>query len=133
MERYHFLASSGRQFGLNYKSLSELSRDEVESEGAVLAILKVLKRVHQSFCNSDNEDNLMGTDPNSSNIMVVVVRLAQRPNLYKHQFGGKCQPVEITQESSSSDSSDSSDSDSELMEQFTFQAQQTALMCLYAK
>ncbi|KAF6167049.1 hypothetical protein GIB67_041304 [Kingdonia uniflora] len=62
MERYHFFASSGRHFGLNYKSLSELSRDEVESEGAVSAILKVLKRVHQSFFNSDNKDNLLGRD-----------------------------------------------------------------------
>ncbi|KAF6147892.1 hypothetical protein GIB67_014472 [Kingdonia uniflora] len=62
MERYHFFASSGRQFGLNFKSLSESSRDEVESDGTLSAILKVLKRVHQSFFNSDNEANLMSRD-----------------------------------------------------------------------
>lgn len=49
MERYHFFASSCRQFGFNAKSLSELMKDESEADGALATVLKVLKRTHQMF------------------------------------------------------------------------------------
>ncbi|KAG0491359.1 hypothetical protein HPP92_004757 [Vanilla planifolia] len=49
MERYHFFASSCRQFGFNAKSLSELKQDESESDGALATTLSVLKRAHQMF------------------------------------------------------------------------------------
>lgn len=49
MERYHFFASSCHQYGFNNKSLTELMRDESESEGTLATILNVLKRVHAKF------------------------------------------------------------------------------------
>ncbi|XP_027333663.1 RNA polymerase II C-terminal domain phosphatase-like 4 isoform X3 [Abrus precatorius] len=49
MERYHFFASSCRQFGFNCKSLAELKSDENETDGALAKILKVLERVHCTF------------------------------------------------------------------------------------
>ena len=49
MERYHFFASSCRQFGFNCKSLAELKSDENEAEGALAKVLEVLKRVHCTF------------------------------------------------------------------------------------
>lgn len=49
MERYHFFASSCRQFGFNAKSLSQLMKDERESDGALATVLKILKRTHQMF------------------------------------------------------------------------------------
>lgn len=52
MERYHFFASSCRQFGFNCKSLSELKSDETENEGALASVLKVLKQIHSMFFDS---------------------------------------------------------------------------------
>ena len=49
VERYHFFASSCRQFGFNCKSLAELKSDESEPDGALARILIVLKRVHHTF------------------------------------------------------------------------------------
>ncbi|XP_074562651.1 RNA polymerase II C-terminal domain phosphatase-like 4 [Curcuma longa] len=49
MERYHFFASSCRQFGFNAKSLSQLMKDERESDGALATVLEILKRTHQMF------------------------------------------------------------------------------------
>lgn len=50
MERYHFFASSCRQFGFhNCKSLSELKSDESDVDGALATVLEVLKRVHTLF------------------------------------------------------------------------------------
>ncbi|XP_054781115.1 RNA polymerase II C-terminal domain phosphatase-like 4 isoform X1 [Prosopis cineraria] len=49
MERYHFFASSCRQFGFNCRSLAESKSDECESVGALATILDVLKRVHHTF------------------------------------------------------------------------------------
>ncbi|KAE8649005.1 RNA polymerase II C-terminal domain phosphatase-like 4 isoform X1 [Cucumis sativus] len=56
MERYHFFASSCRQFGFNCKSLSELKNDESETDGALTTILKVLKQVHHMFFNEVSGD-----------------------------------------------------------------------------
>ncbi|XP_031473757.1 RNA polymerase II C-terminal domain phosphatase-like 4 isoform X1 [Nymphaea colorata] len=56
MERYHFFASSCHQYGFNNKSLTELMRDESESEGALATILNVLKRVHAKFFDPGLED-----------------------------------------------------------------------------
>ncbi|XP_029129573.1 RNA polymerase II C-terminal domain phosphatase-like 4 isoform X1 [Cajanus cajan] len=56
MERYHFFASSCRQFGFNCKSLAELKSDEDESDGALAKILKVLKQVHCIFFDKHQED-----------------------------------------------------------------------------
>lgn len=49
MERYHFFASSCKQFGLNSNSLAELRIDESETEGALATVLKVLQRIHSLF------------------------------------------------------------------------------------
>ncbi|XP_073220139.1 RNA polymerase II C-terminal domain phosphatase-like 4 isoform X2 [Cicer arietinum] len=49
MERYHFFASSCRQFGFNCRSLAETKSDENETDGALARILKVLKQVHCTF------------------------------------------------------------------------------------
>ncbi|KAM7490376.1 hypothetical protein LguiA_033297 [Lonicera macranthoides] len=49
MERYHFFASSCRQFGFSCQSLSQLKSDESEADGALATVLKVLKRVHNRF------------------------------------------------------------------------------------
>ncbi|KAI3974015.1 hypothetical protein MKX01_030591 [Papaver californicum] len=62
MDRYHYFSSSGRSFGLNNKSLSELKRDESESNGALVTILQVLKRIHQLFFDLECHDDLMGRD-----------------------------------------------------------------------
>ncbi|XP_057969776.1 RNA polymerase II C-terminal domain phosphatase-like 4 isoform X2 [Malania oleifera] len=58
MDRYHFFASSCRQFGSNFRSLSEMNSDESETDGALATVLKVLKRVHSMFYDSESEDNL---------------------------------------------------------------------------
>ncbi|KAI3778922.1 hypothetical protein L2E82_08311 [Cichorium intybus] len=62
MERYHFFASSCRQFGYRSKSLSELRSDESEDDGALATALKVLKRVHTMFYDSELGDNFTGRD-----------------------------------------------------------------------
>ena len=49
MERYFFFASSCCQFRFNCKSLAELKRDESETDGALATVLKVLKRIHNTF------------------------------------------------------------------------------------
>jgi RNA polymerase II C-terminal domain phosphatase-like 3/4 len=49
MERYHFFASSCRQFGFGVRSLSESLQDERESDGALATVLDVLKRIHATF------------------------------------------------------------------------------------
>ncbi|XP_044472578.1 RNA polymerase II C-terminal domain phosphatase-like 4 isoform X2 [Mangifera indica] len=56
MERYHFFASSCYQFGYNCKSLSQLKSDESEPDGALAAVLKVLKRVHNIFFDEPGDD-----------------------------------------------------------------------------
>ncbi|KAI4358068.1 hypothetical protein L6164_001972 [Bauhinia variegata] len=61
MERYHFFASSCRQFGYNCKSLAELKSDENESDGALGTILKVLKQVHHTFF-YELQDDLVDRD-----------------------------------------------------------------------
>ncbi|KAI3949654.1 hypothetical protein MKW92_006633 [Papaver armeniacum] len=62
MDRYHYFSESLRSFGLNNKTLSELMRDESESDGALATILQVLKRIHQLFFDSECHDDLMGRD-----------------------------------------------------------------------
>ncbi|KAK7388359.1 hypothetical protein VNO78_23175 [Psophocarpus tetragonolobus] len=60
MERYHFFASSCRQFGFSCKSLAELKSDEDETDGALAKILKVLKQVHYIFF--DKHQDLLDRD-----------------------------------------------------------------------
>ncbi|XP_024991161.1 RNA polymerase II C-terminal domain phosphatase-like 4 isoform X3 [Cynara cardunculus var. scolymus] len=62
MERYHFFASSCKQFGYNLKSLSELRSDESDVDGALATILNVLKRVHSMFFDPELGDNFAGRD-----------------------------------------------------------------------
>ncbi|XP_016579808.2 RNA polymerase II C-terminal domain phosphatase-like 4 [Capsicum annuum] len=62
MDRYHFFASSCRQFGLKCKSLSELKSDENEAEGALASVLKVLQRIHSLFFDAERGDNIMERD-----------------------------------------------------------------------
>ncbi|XP_055960524.1 RNA polymerase II C-terminal domain phosphatase-like 4 isoform X3 [Mercurialis annua] len=61
MERYHFFASSCRQFGFECKSLSQIKSDESVSDGALASILKVLRKIHQMFFD-ELADNLDGRD-----------------------------------------------------------------------
>ncbi|EEF36151.1 RNA polymerase II C-terminal domain phosphatase-like 4 [Ricinus communis] len=61
MERYHFFASSCRQFGFECKSLSQLKSDENESDGALASVLKVLRRIHHIFFD-ELEDAIDGRD-----------------------------------------------------------------------
>lgn len=49
MDRYHFFASSCKNFGFSHKSLSLLKTDESETEGALATVLKVLQQVHGLF------------------------------------------------------------------------------------
>ncbi|MCL7042699.1 hypothetical protein MKW94_024362 [Papaver nudicaule] len=62
MDRYHYFSSSGRSFNINNRSLSELRRDENESDGALATILEVLKRIHQLFFDLERDDDLMRRD-----------------------------------------------------------------------
>ncbi|XP_077233959.1 RNA polymerase II C-terminal domain phosphatase-like 4 isoform X2 [Tasmannia lanceolata] len=62
MERYHFFASSCRQFGFGEKSLSELKKDESENDGALATVLNVLKRAHQMFFDPDLGTDVAGRD-----------------------------------------------------------------------
>ncbi|KAL6865305.1 hypothetical protein ACP4OV_016456 [Aristida adscensionis] len=62
MERYHYFASSCRQFGFDVRSLSESMQDERESDGALATILNVLKRTHTIFFDSAVETDLSSRD-----------------------------------------------------------------------
>ncbi|KAL8502525.1 hypothetical protein ACS0TY_021605 [Phlomoides rotata] len=62
MERYHFFASSCKNFGFNCKSLSELKTDESETDGALLTVLKILQRVHSLFFDEERKDKLEDRD-----------------------------------------------------------------------
>ncbi|KAK6151454.1 hypothetical protein DH2020_014089 [Rehmannia glutinosa] len=68
MERYHFFASSCKQFGLNCKSLSQLKSDESETEGALPTVLKILQRIHRLFFDEALEDNLEDRDVRQVNL-----------------------------------------------------------------
>ncbi|XP_065877752.1 RNA polymerase II C-terminal domain phosphatase-like 4 [Euphorbia lathyris] len=61
MERYHFFASSCKQFGFSCKSLSELKSDESDSDGALASVLNVLRKIHHMFFD-ELVDNLDGRD-----------------------------------------------------------------------
>ncbi|KAI5676179.1 hypothetical protein M9H77_07129 [Catharanthus roseus] len=62
MERYHFFASSCRQFGFNCKSLSQERSDESETDGALATILRVLQKIHSIFFDSAHEESLLNRD-----------------------------------------------------------------------
>ncbi|KAM7484224.1 hypothetical protein LguiA_000233 [Lonicera macranthoides] len=62
MERYHFFASSCRQFGFSCQSLSQLKSDESEADGALATVLEVLKRIHNMFFDPALGDNLADRD-----------------------------------------------------------------------
>ncbi|CAN6349629.1 unnamed protein product [Urochloa humidicola] len=62
MERYHYFASSCRQFGFGVRSLSESMQDERESAGALATVLDVLKRIHAIFFDMDVEADLCSRD-----------------------------------------------------------------------
>ncbi|CAL4900549.1 unnamed protein product [Urochloa decumbens] len=62
MERYHYFASSCRQFGFSVKSLSESMQDERESDGALATVLDVLKRIHAIFFDKAAETDLSSRD-----------------------------------------------------------------------
>ncbi|XP_076938650.1 RNA polymerase II C-terminal domain phosphatase-like 4 isoform X1 [Bidens hawaiensis] len=71
MERYHFFASSCKQFGYKAKSLSELRSDESDTDGALATVLEVLKRVHSMFFDPELGENFAGRDARQ---MLSVVR-----------------------------------------------------------
>ncbi|KAL7120046.1 hypothetical protein ACP275_02G098800 [Erythranthe tilingii] len=62
MERYHFFASSCKQFGFNCKSLSELQSDESDTEGALASVLKRLQQIHTLFFDAERKDSLEDWD-----------------------------------------------------------------------
>ncbi|CAL4893370.1 unnamed protein product [Urochloa decumbens] len=62
MERYHYFASSCRQFGFGTRSLSESMQDERESDGALATVLDVLKRIHAIFFDTAAETDLSSRD-----------------------------------------------------------------------
>ncbi|WOK92424.1 RNA polymerase II C-terminal domain phosphatase-like 4 [Canna indica] len=72
LERYHFFASSCRQFGSNAKSLSVSMKDERETDGTLATILNVLKRVHQMFF-----DPALGSDISSRDVRQVLKAIRQ--------------------------------------------------------
>lgn len=62
MERYHYFASSCRQFGFGVRSLSESMQDEREGDGALATVLDVLKRIHAIFFDTAVETALASRD-----------------------------------------------------------------------
>ncbi|KAL8509206.1 hypothetical protein ACS0TY_016402 [Phlomoides rotata] len=56
--RYHYFASKCK----NCKSVTELRCDESESDGQLAAVLEILKGVHSSFFDGENEVNLEDRD-----------------------------------------------------------------------
>lgn len=62
MERYHYFASSCRQFNFNANSLSESKKDEREADGALATILSILKRAHQLFFDPDLDTDISSRD-----------------------------------------------------------------------
>ncbi|KAJ1280212.1 hypothetical protein BS78_04G214100 [Paspalum vaginatum] len=58
MERYHYFASSCRQFGFGVRSLSESMQDEREGDGALATVLDVLRRIHAIFFDTAVETDL---------------------------------------------------------------------------
>ncbi|PWA74616.1 BRCT domain-containing protein [Artemisia annua] len=62
MERYHFFASSLKQFKHRCKSLSELKSDESEADGTLATVLQVLKKIHTMFFDPDLGENFSGQD-----------------------------------------------------------------------
>ncbi|EYU37264.1 hypothetical protein ABFS82_02G094600 [Erythranthe guttata] len=62
MERYHFFASSCKQFGFNCKSLSELQSDESDTQGALASVLKRLQQIHTLFFDAERKDSLEDRD-----------------------------------------------------------------------
>ncbi|KAJ1262729.1 hypothetical protein BS78_09G132200 [Paspalum vaginatum] len=62
MERYHYFASSCRQFGFGVRSLSESMQDEREGDGALATVLDVLRRIHAIFFDTDVETDLCSRD-----------------------------------------------------------------------
>ncbi|KAL8157077.1 RNA polymerase II C-terminal domain phosphatase-like 4 isoform X1 [Apium graveolens] len=62
MERYHYFVSSYRQFRFNCKSRSELKCDESEDDGALAAVLEVLKRVHSIFFDTEQGGDINKKD-----------------------------------------------------------------------
>ncbi|CAO2186115.1 unnamed protein product [Urochloa humidicola] len=58
MERYHYFASSCRQF----RSLSESMQDERESDGALATVLDVLKHIHAIFFDTAVKADLSSRD-----------------------------------------------------------------------
>ncbi|KAG2240893.1 hypothetical protein Bca52824_097003 [Brassica carinata] len=64
IERYHFFASSCKQFDHIFQSLSQLKSDESEPDGALATVLKVLKQTHSLFFEDGGED-LSGRDVRS--------------------------------------------------------------------
>ncbi|KAJ3676284.1 hypothetical protein LUZ60_003696 [Juncus effusus] len=61
MERYHYFASSVRQFRAG-KSYSERNEDESESDGVLASILNVLKRAHTMFFDPGSGSDLAERD-----------------------------------------------------------------------
>lgn len=62
MDRYHFFASSCKNFGFNCGSLSQRRTDESETEGALPTVLKILQQVHSLFFDKGRKDNLEDRD-----------------------------------------------------------------------
>ncbi|CAA7032378.1 unnamed protein product [Microthlaspi erraticum] len=62
IERYHFFASSCRQFDHRFQSLSQLESDESEPDGILASILKVLKQTHSLYYEGGGGEDANGRD-----------------------------------------------------------------------
>ncbi|KAL5203013.1 hypothetical protein ABZP36_013965 [Zizania latifolia] len=92
MERYHYFASSCRQFGFGARSLSESMQDERESDGALATILDVLKRIHAIFFDLAVENALSSHD-----VRQVIKRVRQEvlqgcKLVFTRVFPSNCRP-----------------------------------------
>ncbi|KAL1222061.1 RNA polymerase II C-terminal domain phosphatase-like 4 [Cardamine amara subsp. amara] len=56
IERYHFFASSCKQFTQDFNSLSEIKMDESESDGPLHTVLNVLKQTHRLYFQNTSRD-----------------------------------------------------------------------------
>ncbi|VVB16346.1 unnamed protein product [Arabis nemorensis] len=64
IERYHFFASSCKDFEHKYQSLSQLKSDESEPDGTLATVLRVLKQTHRLFF-EDGVEETSGKDVRS--------------------------------------------------------------------
>ncbi|KAM1128863.1 hypothetical protein ACFX13_039459 [Malus domestica] len=101
IEKYHFFRSSSDKGGFKCKSLSELKSDESETQGALAAVLDVLKQIHTTFFH-ELEDNQ--TDVRKVWKTLKVEPLKGCKQVFSYVFPSKFQADAGSLEQASSDS-----------------------------